>query len=299
MPKTGSGQQSYLNANPQDFVLQLNDGQVGGKLAVAAVTTAYVVENDFPSPDGGVGLPEATANGSPASQLVTSTHSLDLSLEGKTPSKDASQPQAGLTAMASVPPSTVTAEGQSGPLTSGTLFAPKTAASQPADYATWGYWGATWTEPGTGKPYQLEAANSYWVAGQRTPGQTLQGFTGKANYSGAAMGVRIIDGLTPQGLQLPPGSLDLQVDFGQTNLNQAVRGHIVFPEIISMPIGPVAENPTFSAKGDNAFTASILDAQSSSVHGAFYGPKAQSVGGNFQATYPGQQYQGIFVGNKK
>jgi hypothetical protein len=170
--------------------------------------------------------------------------------------------------------------------------------NQPAEYATWGYWEAAWNEPTTGAPYHLLQPGSYWVAGHRTPSEKIQEFKGIAQYSGQAVGVRVSDGSPHQVLILPTGTVDLQMDFGQTNLSTAVSGAIVFPSAgqyggFTLPIVPAPGGT------GNVFSASVYDAQSSSVHGAFYGPEAQSIGGNFQATYPGEQYQGVFAGNKK
>ncbi len=202
----------------------------------------------------------------------------------------------------------VTVNGVSGTLKGGAsanYLVPAKAADQPATYATWGYWEAAWQDPSSGADYHLHLPGSYWVAGERTPASAVQNLidTGVvAIYQGRAEGVRIDTANPSNTLQkLPTGTLDLTIDFSRTTVADAVTGQIAFPADTAigfagktLPIGSAASTLT-----TGGFTAVVTDAASSEINGAFYGPNADSVGGNFRADYTGERYLGIFVGDKQ
>ncbi len=174
------------------------------------------------------------------------------------------------------------------------------AASQPATYATWGYWEASWIDPVVNAPYHLGGPGSLWVAGVRTPQADVQDLVGTqatATYTGSAMGVRI-DTLSPSPtpLPLPTGSLVLDVDFGAGSLS----GRIDFPA--DTATGFAATTLPLQGSLDPAdptvFSGAVTGAASSDVNGAFFGPNAGSVGGSFRADYDtGERYLGVFAGD--
>lgn len=300
--------QTYLNADPGAFKLNLDlkQGTLAGTLKVDAISTALVVEDDFPSPGGdepssGPGGPP-TSPGGGTTPPTTQQSTLAFIIGGADAPSTVSNSHT-LTAGISASQSTVQVADQSTSLLASAKNQLVSITNQPAEYATWGYWEAAWTDPATGAPYHLLQPGSYWVAGHRTPAEKIQEFKGTARYSGQAMGARVSDGPSPQVLNLPIGTVDYLFDFSHPSQGGAVLGKIEFPADLPTAypgkILPISSLEVGNGISGNTFSASVTDAQSSAVNGAFYGDGAQSIGGNFQATYPGEQYQGVFVGNKK
>lgn len=178
---------------------------------------------------------------------------------------------------------------------------------QLASYASWGSWEIAYSEPGTGKDYHVHNPGSLWVAGEPTPAADITalataGITG--NYSGAAEGAMIP--ASGSFFRLPTGTCNLTVDFGTSQLTS---GSINFPAetfadgspktpAINLGISPI------TIPG-NSFTASINTPNFGTVNGAFFGPNAASVAGNFHAQgdfdtlSPGtEQVIGVFGGDR-
>jgi len=293
MTNIDQGRQTFVNATPEDFALDLNfdKGTASGTLKAK---------------DSSVDNATTLASTSPGVITYGSGVSLDLTLGGSSAPSAVIDAQTLATGMNAGQSTVTTGEATTSLKASSSNYV-VSAATQPSDFATWGYWEAAWNDPETYAPYHLHQPGSYWVAGELTPQAkiaALQQDHAQGNYDGTAMGVRISDGPSPQVLKLPDGTVALAVDFGTTNLNNAVTGTITFPGDTAkaykgqtLTIGSSHSTPVSSS--GNGFTASVTNAQSSAVHGAFYGPSAQAIGGNFQAKMNDGRYQGIFVGNKK
>ncbi|MEW6428022.1 MAG: FecR domain-containing protein [Thermodesulfobacteriota bacterium] len=195
-----------------------------------------------------------------------------------------------------------------GPLKpAGNYLVSEDPARQPASHATWGYWEVAYQDPASLADYHLHVPYSTWVAGERTPAAEVQSLidagTVTATYSGKAHGT-VTDTSRSMGqvTQLPEGNLALTVDFGKTTMADAVTGSIAFPADTAtgfpgrvLPIGSAA-----SMLNSGGFQAMVNDPGviSSQVNGAFYGPGAKSVGGNFRADYATEHYLGIFLGDR-
>ncbi len=271
-----SGRMEFMNANPGGLTLNIDRdaGTVSGTLGAmdqAAVTGA---SNSLDLNLGGVGRASAFIDDQLFIAQIGDDSGVGISVSGSaTTLKDSS----------------------------GNYLVPAPPSEQGAAYATWGYWEAAWTDPSSGAPYHLHPPGSYWVAGERTPASVIQGLIDSqatAVYQGQATGVRI-DTATPSALaeKLPPGTLDLTFDFGAAS----VTGSIAFPADSvtgfagkTLPVAGGAGTVTTSG-----FSAQVTDAVTSTVNGAFYGPSAESVGGNFRAEYSGERYMGVFVGDKQ
>ena len=164
--------------------------------------------------------------------------------------------------------------------------------SQVSSYVTWGYWQVAYTDTGYGGTDRLMAAPySYWIAGNPTPASVISNlqtsnFTGV--YNGKAFGTEI----STNGLMPIIGTCALTANFGAST----VSGNIDFPGIINLPIPTVSPNIS-----GNQFSAGISGQNISGMaKGAFFGPAANAVGGNFSAVNSGtsKQYLGIFGGNR-
>ena len=167
-----------------------------------------------------------------------------------------------------------------------------TSDSSPlSEYTTWGYWEIAYVEPGTGKDYHLHVPGSMWISGVQTIATAVDSliasnFTGA--YIGKAEGVQFDS--TSQMSMLYNGQTNLLIKFGAAEPTP-VTGTISFDQV-SLPVTSAA-----STLNSSGFTAFIPNVQSS-INGAFYGPGANAVGGNFSAKMPdGMQYHGIFAGD--
>jgi hypothetical protein len=158
-----------------------------------------------------------------------------------------------------------------------------------SDYVTWGYWEIAYTDPESGAPYHLHMPGSYWIAGELTPDSTIASLASSnitGVYSGVARGVCIDTASVVS--ELTNGSSQITINFGTSQ----VTGNIAFDQItLNLTNGAI----TASTSG---FSAEISSASTSSVNGAFYGPQAQAIAGNFNADISGNTYLGIFGGNR-
>jgi len=167
----------------------------------------------------------------------------------------------------------------------------KTALS---NYTTWGYWEVAYQDPVSTKPYHLHVPGSLWIAGEPTPPTAVathisNNFIGM--YTVKAEGV-MFDSTSQmsQLTQLTCGPSDLSISFN----SGAVSGNLVFDQV-SLPVA----GGTVTATPPVGFTATISSAASSEISGTFYGPNAESIGGNFSAQMVGgTEYHGIFGGNR-
>jgi hypothetical protein len=160
-----------------------------------------------------------------------------------------------------------------------------------SDHVNWGYWEISYDDPASGKAYHLHAPGSFWVAGQQTPTTEIKDlieakFTG--TYNGQARGVHI----DPSDMihELPDGTTSLTIDFSSAT---PVSGSINFPGVVNLAVNSGASSLTTSG-----FNASFQGSGGSGMHGAFYGPEAAAVGGNFDAVQGSDRYQGIFIGER-
>ena len=172
----------------------------------------------------------------------------------------------------------VTRSGVSGPLKSyGNILEMATQEEAVAEYLSWGYWEAAYADPITGEPYHVHVPASLWVAGDTTPEGVVQdlitsAFTGA--YEGRAIGTMTYPGQTD--LESMEGSISLNIDFSPASASP-VAGQIAFPDqnlFLSLENGQV---------GPGGFNAGIADTLSGELNGGFFGPGAESVGGNFNA----------------
>jgi hypothetical protein len=167
-------------------------------------------------------------------------------------------------------------------------------SEQFASYATWGYWEIAYTN---GTDRIMAAPHSLWIAGKPTTNAIITtGFTG--TYSGGAVGSKIdANGALPL-----TGTCTLTADFNAAY--PITSGNITFPGYVTLTVDPTVSSMTASAT-TNSFTAAVNNGAgiTGSIKGAFFGPAANSMGGNFYASSggasPTTQYLGIFGGNKK
>jgi hypothetical protein len=172
-------------------------------------------------------------------------------------------------------------------------------AGQFMDYATWGYWEAAYADPGTGRQYHAHVPGSLWLAGELTPASdiaTLASSRFRGTYLGGAKGVRISPydpdpSLSQQMSELTNGRTDLTVDFDPA-ATFPVSGTLSFDD------GTLQVSSAANAISGSGFAATVQGATSSQVNGAFFGPAAASVGGDFDAQLStGDRFLGIFGGN--
>ena len=194
----------------------------------------------------------------------------------------------------------VSTNGSDGGLKShGNYLVTEDPDNQPATFATWGYWEIAYTDPDSSSQYHAHLPGTMWVAGEKTP--TADVNTLKANdftgvYSGKAMASKIDPNVMGQVSYLK-GTMNMTVKFGDLSaVDDAVTGTINLPDITlafeSNDLGN-ATNTGFTGISTNT------DIATSSFNGAFYGPNAASIGGNFHAKFNDNvQYLGIFAGNR-
>lgn len=164
-------------------------------------------------------------------------------------------------------------------------------SEQFSSYVTWGYWQIAYTDSGTSTDRIMAAPYSLWISGNPTPAGVIanlqsNNFTGV--YNGKAFGTEI----SASGATSIVGTSTLTANFGALT----VSGSLDFPGIITLPIPIVSPNIT-----SNHFTAGISGTNISGwANGAFFGPAANSVAGNFNAanSSTNKEYLGIFGGNR-
>lgn len=162
-----------------------------------------------------------------------------------------------------------------------------------SDYVTWGYWEIAYVDPLTSENCHVHFPGSVWVAGELSPGSAVQDMVTNnrvVTYTGGAHGVRI--GVAGVMERLTGGTSSVTVDFDPA-AGLPVSGTIGFNEQ-TLNLGSGLISPTSSR-----FSAGINGASSSNVQGAFFGPGANAIGGNFEADFSGTRYIGIFGGDRQ
>jgi len=156
-----------------------------------------------------------------------------------------------------------------------------------SEFATWGYWEISYEDPESAGQYHLHIPGACWIAGQLTPSSMIQNMVTNNNtgtYSGGARGICI--NTSSEVSELTNGASQIHVNFGT---NQ-VTGNITFDEIdLALTTGTLTP-------ASSSFSSQITDSSTSSVNGAFFGPNAEAIGGNFNAEISGDRYMGIFGG---
>lgn len=162
-----------------------------------------------------------------------------------------------------------------------------------APYTTWGYWEIAYRDPASGLDYHVHHPGSIWIAGSPTPATDVSALIStnfSGTYTGGAQGIRIDPGGSIS--KLTGGAADLTIDF-TPSATLPVTGQLSFDQVNLN----VISNP--GAISANGFNAQISGATASTVHGAFFGPNAQAIGGNFGARMSsGDGYYGIFAGGR-
>nr|WP_321399720.1 transferrin-binding protein-like solute binding protein [uncultured Desulfobacter sp.] len=165
-----------------------------------------------------------------------------------------------------------------------------------SSYTTWGYWEAAYVDPASSNDYHIHVPGSFWIAGVATPSgvlDTLIGTSFTATYTGKAQGVMFSDSMSLT--RLTGGTSNLTIDFAASTS----YGKIEFD-------GGIALNLEINSLTNQGFSGRIVEDSysSSKVSGAFYGPKAEGIGGNFSAkifdsdTSSDIHYLGIFAGDQ-
>ncbi len=161
------------------------------------------------------------------------------------------------------------------------------------DYVSWGYWEIAYNDPGILESYHVHQPGAFWVAGEKTNPTVIQNMIATdfiGTYAGGAHGVSInnLGVMNP----LTNGVTSLTFDFNPAASNP-VSGSINFTECtIGLTNGSIdgalsgfSADIVAGSAGDGAF-------------GAFYGPNAEAIGGNFNAGIGGTRYLGIFEGKR-
>lgn len=156
-------------------------------------------------------------------------------------------------------------------------------------YLSWGAWGISYED--SDKRYNSNIDASFWVAGKRTTEDQITQLASTApvgRYNGDALGVS----LNSNGdlTHLTNGQFEIEADFASHTLS----GQIKFDQI-NLEIGE-ADIATGS------FSTSITgqDIHYGKTNGAFFGPSAENVGGNFIAeNIDKTKYIGAYAGSKQ
>ena len=108
----------------------------------------------------------------------------------------------------------------------------------------------------------------------------------QGTYTGGAKGICI--NTASEVSELTGGVSQIQVDFG----TYQVSGNIGFDQV-----NLVLDSGVLYTSAPQ-FSAGILGSGTSLVNGAFFGPNANAIGGNFDADMSGTRYMGIFGGSR-
>ena len=160
-------------------------------------------------------------------------------------------------------------------VTSGVLKATPDDLSN-GDYMSWGYWNASLTYDDT-EGQQSHELSGYWQSGENTPVSVVEAITASdVRYEGR---YRAVD-LTTQNNDSIVGNASLNVDFGadRATLNIGYENGRVFDMTIT----------------NNTISGSEHAGEGES-YGSFYGPNAESVGGNFTTIKEGaDELRGVY-----
>jgi len=188
----------------------------------------------------------------------------------------------------------ITTAGSSGGLKAyGNYLITEKQPEQLAPYTTWGYWEIAYRDPAFGIDYHVHQPGSIWIAGPQTPAAEVSNLMATnfvGTYTGGAEGIRI----DPGGWisELTGGATSLTVDFNPAAA-QPLAGTISFDQVNLNVISSAG------AVNTGGFNAQIGGAAGSTVKGAFFGPNAAAIGGNFGARMGGgDEYYGVFGGSR-
>jgi len=194
----------------------------------------------------------------------------------------------------------ITDGGSSGDLkANGNFLVAENSADQFSTHFTWGYWETAYVDPGTAGQYHIHHPGALWIAGVKTPAAYVQGLidgpAATGNYVGNAKGIEISPGGAMSALTGGITNLDIDFALAKASAASAVTGSINFDQM-NFTVDSVA-----AAVTNSGFSAFFSDAgvNTSAVNGAFFGPNAEAIAGNFQADMlSGARYLGIFGGDK-
>ncbi|MFZ5762110.1 MAG: transferrin-binding protein-like solute binding protein [Thermodesulfobacteriota bacterium] len=160
-------------------------------------------------------------------------------------------------------------------------------------YFTWGYWEAAYVDPDDSTTQrQFRVPESLWLAGKPSTNSVINtSFVG--SYSGKAYGTMVADTPTTTDIRQVKGTVDLTANFTST---PSITGNIALTDANNTTTTLNISGGAFTSDASgNKFSATLTGG---GINGAFYGPNAEAVGGNFSSVTGGYRYLGIFGGNK-
>jgi hypothetical protein len=158
-------------------------------------------------------------------------------------------------------------------------------------WLAWGYWEAAFTDD-LGHQYHAHVPGTTWIAGEKTPATAVGNLLGNpfvATYNGIAHGT-MFDSTGP-GAELTGTSTTI-IDFGNANVsgNLNLNG-----SVYNLGGSSYVDSGGFFAQITNAGASSP---RTNAVEGAFFGPNAEAVGGNFLFDIGSKSYTGILGGSR-
>jgi hypothetical protein len=169
-------------------------------------------------------------------------------------------------------------------------IATSTSSFEPYNYLTWGYW--SYDEVSTNTIF----AKSPWIAGQLTPANEIP-ITGTATYNGGVWGwlrEPLVGGFKFLSVT---GTSSLIANFG----NRTLTGSFDFNKRGDTGGAWTTANVNASwASGTNNISGTLnaANGMTGNVSGAFFGPQAAEIGGNWTLQGGGNQAAGVFKGKK-
>jgi len=166
-------------------------------------------------------------------------------------------------------------------------------------YLSWGAWYSSADTVAT-----PENITGGWVAGEMTPSAVIDGYIKNSvtsSYSGGVQGV-VKDAAASYSMK--NGSVDLAIQYGAAN---PVTGNIQFDansEHWNMAVGTSSVFNTGFAGSFSTGAGSAVTINSGDMSGRFYGPNAESIGGQFEAGNGAtveestKAAHGVFIGSK-
>lgn len=162
------------------------------------------------------------------------------------------------------------------------------------EYTSWGYWEAAYED--SGKQYHAHVPGSMWIAGNPTPQAYIDGLISsysQLTYRGGARATVFEPGKMMELF----GSSEVTINFDPV-ASVPVTGQLQLGPDKSMVTDILNITSTTGAVSNTGFHAAISGATQTQVNGAYYGDKAQAVGGNFAGTIGTKRYSGIFSGTR-
>jgi len=172
----------------------------------------------------------------------------------------------------------------------------KTEGNATYDYLSWGIWAVGLEGDWLAREVH---ADSRWIAGALTPTAAIKEKTGTASYSGWVAGLIA----NKSGVELGQnanvrGDIELKADFSKNTMTGTLKfGHGDNIDTLPRAISAEMEGKISGRRFSGNLTADNI--QSGKLNGAFYGPKAQEVGGNWMMQADKWQATGIFAGKEQ